>query len=58
MVQQRLKVLHCECVPMFYIAQSSRHSSLGRAWQLWVAQVDTEDLYVNDLRASTVVDKD
>ncbi|KAF8192953.1 arad-like aldolase/epimerase [Pholiota molesta] len=33
-------------------------SLLGRAWQLWVAQVDTEDLYINDLRASTIVDKD
>ncbi|KAF8953605.1 arad-like aldolase/epimerase [Flammula alnicola] len=28
-------------------------SLLGRAWQLWVAQVDTAGLYVNDLRAST-----
>ncbi|KAF9474659.1 arad-like aldolase/epimerase [Pholiota conissans] len=33
-------------------------SLLGRAWQLWVAQVDIEDLYVNDLRNSTHVDND
>ncbi|KIJ35435.1 hypothetical protein M422DRAFT_262396 [Sphaerobolus stellatus SS14] len=28
-------------------------SLLGRAWQLWVAQVDNAGLYVNDLRPST-----
>ncbi|KIJ45024.1 hypothetical protein M422DRAFT_167520 [Sphaerobolus stellatus SS14] len=33
-------------------------SLLGRAWQLWVAQVDNEDLYVNDLRPSTKTDSD
>ncbi|KJA21801.1 hypothetical protein HYPSUDRAFT_41664 [Hypholoma sublateritium FD-334 SS-4] len=31
---------------------------LGRAWQLWQGQVDVSDLYTNDLRAPTIVDKD